>query len=277
MPALSAGRALPPVTVLNMKRRHVLSAVTASAFIDLSATAAESSNHFLEIRQWRLHNTTEEQPKRLAEYLEIGYGPALGRSGAKLAGALSNFIGADGPYYLTIAEFNSWAAMGESLNAMRSDKAHESELQKLSAGQGLPFVRVESSLLRCFDAMPAVLADSSAPPASPRIFELRTYESQTFATLPRKVGMFNHGEMQIFQRLGMRPVFFGETIVGPKQPNLMYMLSYNDWDARDRLWKEFSSDPEWKKLSGQPEMKDPQIVSNISNVILKPLAFSKLR
>src|SRR4051812_35289927 len=235
-----------------MKRRHMLTAVTASAFIDLSASAAEAPNHFLEIRQWRLHNTTEEQPKRLAEYLEKGFGPALQRSGARLAGAFTNFIGADGPYYLTITEFRSLAAMGETLNAMRADEDHKRELQKLSTGQGLPFVRVESSLLRCFDAMPAVLAGTSAAPASGRIFELRTYESQTFATLPRKVDMFNHGEMQIFQRLGMRPVFFGETIVGRKQPNLMYMLSYNDWDARDRLWKEFASDPEGKKLSGAP-------------------------
>lgn len=272
-----AGRAHSPVTVVNMKRRHVLTTLTGSALIDLSATAAESSNHFLEIRQWRLHNTTEEQPKRLAEYLEKGFGPALERAGAKLAGALTNFIGADGPYYITVAEFRSWAAIGDALSTIRTDEAHNRELQKLSAGQGLPFVRVESSLLRCFDAMPSVLVDTGAALSTPRIFELRTYESQTYATLPRKVGMFNRGEMQIFQRLGMRPVFFGETIVGPKQPNLMYMLSFNDWDARDRLWKEFGSDPEWKKLSGPPEMKDPQIVSNISNVILKPLPFSLLR
>jgi hypothetical protein len=262
---------------MNMKRRHVLTAVTGSAFIDLSATAAESPNHFLEIRQWRLHNTAEEQPKRVAEYLEKGFGPALERAGAKLAGSFSNFIGGDGPYYITVAQFRSLAAMGDTLNAMRADEAHKRELQKLSSGQGLPFVRVESSLLRCFDAMPSVLLDNTSAKASPRIFELRTYESQTFGTLPRKVDMFNHGEMQIFQRLGMRPVLFGETIVGPKQPNLMYMLSYDDWDARDRLWKEFSSDPEWKKLSGPPDMKDPQIVSNISNVMLKPLAFSLLR
>jgi hypothetical protein len=125
--------------------------------------------------------------------------------------------------------------------------------------------------------MPAVVLDDTSAKASPRIFELRTYESQTFATLPRKVDMFNRGEMQIFQRLGMKPVFFGETIIGPKQPNLMYMLSYDDLAARDRLWREFSSDPEWKKVSGPPEMKDPQIVSNISNVMLKPLPFSLVR
>ncbi len=75
---------------------------------------------------------------------------------------------------------------------------------------------------------------------------MRTYESQTFVTLERKIGMFNHGEMQIFERLGMRPVFFGETIVGPKQPNLMYMLSYDDLAAHDRLWHDFGSIPNGK-------------------------------
>jgi hypothetical protein len=89
--------------------------------------------------------------------------------------------------------------------------------------------------------------------------------------------MFNAGEMQIFQRLEMRPVFFGETIVGPKQPNLMYMLSYDSLDSRDNLWHAFITDPAWKKLSAQPELKDSEIVANISNVILRPLTFSQIR
>jgi hypothetical protein len=111
----------------------------------------------------------------------------------------------------------------------------------------------------------------------PRIFELRRYESQTFNTLRRKISMFTGGEMQIFQRLGMRPVFFGATIVGPKQPNLMYMLSYDDLAAREKLWRAFGSDLEWKRISTPPEMGDAEIVSNITNVILQPLTFSAIR
>jgi hypothetical protein len=88
--------------------------------------------------------------------------------------------------------------------------------------------------------------------------------------------MFNNGEMQIFERLGMRPVFFGETIAGPRQPNLNYMLSYDDLAARDKLWSAFANDPEWKKLSGEPQLKDAEIVANISNVILRPLRFSPI-
>jgi hypothetical protein len=125
--------------------------------------------------------------------------------------------------------------------------------------------------------MPAVALTDVAEKRPPRIFELRTYESQSFVTLARKVSMFNNGEMQIFERLGMRPVFFGETIVGPKQPNLMYMLSYDDLAAHDKLWHDFGTDAEWRKLSGRAELKDSEIVANISNVILRPLTFSGIR
>jgi hypothetical protein len=88
--------------------------------------------------------------------------------------------------------------------------SHQHKLETLGAGAQFPFVRVESSLLRCFDKMP----EAVIPPVttgSSHIFELRIYESPTPLTLARKVGMFNGGEMQIFQRLGMRPIFFGET------------------------------------------------------------------
>ena len=125
--------------------------------------------------------------------------------------------------------------------------------------------------------MPAPALTNTAENRPPRIFELRTYESQSFTTLARKIAMFNQSEMQIFQRLGMRPVFFGETIIGSRQPNLKYMLSYDDLAARDKLWHDFGSDPEWKKLSARPELKDSEIVANISNVILRPLAFSAIR
>jgi len=135
----------------------------------------------------------------------------------------------------------------------------------------------ESSLLRSFDGMPQAAIPATAEKRPPRIFELRTYESQSFVPLERQLGMFNGGEMPIFARSGMRPVFFGETIVGPKQPNLTYMLSYDDLTAHDQLWHAFGSDPEWKKLSSQPDLKDSQIVANISNVILRPLTFSAIR
>ncbi len=250
----------------------MLSALALSPLLNEFATAAPSSTPtYLELKTWYLQNTPENQGSRLSSYLEKGLVPALERGGAKLAGAFGNLIGPDGPYYVTLTEFTSLAAMQECLTKMRGDTEHASALQQLSSGTGLPFVRVQSSLLRSFEGMPKVVTGEKH---ASRIFELRTYESQTFATLAKKVDMFNGGEMQIFQRLGMRPVFFGETLVGERQPNLKYMLTYDSLGARDDLWKQFGSDPAWKKLSSVPELKDSEIVKNISNVLLRPLPFS---
>ena len=260
-----------------MDRRSLLAGVLGATVSSMSTEAATSSNSYLELKIWRLHNTHEDQSARVAEYLQHGLSPALTRAGAKLQGAFANLIGENGPYYVSLAEFPSLGGMQETLTKLASDPEHQKAAEKLDSGNGLPFVRVESSLLRSFDRMPQVTVPEEGGSRSPRIFELRTYESQTFVTLTRKVAMFNGGEMQIFERLGMHPVFFGQTIVGPRQPNLMYMLSYDDLASRDRLWKAFGSDPEWKKLSGQPELKDAEIVANISNVILRPLAFSPIR
>ncbi len=260
-----------------MKRRQMLAGLAASPFMNFETQAANTANTYLELTTWCLHNSDEDQPSRVADYLESGLAPALSRSGAKLAGAFSNVIGVDGPYYVTLTQYASLAALQESLAKLKTDEAYQRELRKLDAGSGLPFVRVESSLLRSFDGMPAAAIPGSEEKRPPRIFELRTYESQTFGTLARKIEMFDGGEMQIFERLGMRPVFFGETIVGPKQPNLMYMLSYDDLAAHDRLWHDFGTDPAWKKLRSEPQLSDNKIVGNISNVILRPLTFSLIR
>lgn len=260
-----------------MKRREVLAGFAASAFTSAGMTAGTRANTYLELKTWRLHNTQEDQTSRVADYLQSGLGPALGRAGATLAGAFSNFIGPDGPYYVTLTQYASLAAMEQAARQLAADEPYQHELNKLGSGPGLPFVRIDSSLLRSFDGMPEAAIPESPEKRPPRIFELRTYESQTFTTLARKIGMFNGGEMQIFERLGMRPVFFGETVVGAKQPCLTYMLSFDDLDARDKLWHAFGTDPEWKKLSSQPQLKDSEIVVNISNVILRPLTFSPIR
>jgi hypothetical protein len=260
-----------------MDRRSMLTALSASALISSEARAAAPTNTFLEIQTWRLRNSAEGQGSRVSEYLEHGLAPALTRAGSKLCGAFANVIAPDGPYYVTVSQYASLAAFESAFTQLKGDAAHRAALEKLSSGSGIPFVRLESSLLRSFDKMPAPVLTDASEKRAPRIFELRTYESQSFVTLARKVGMFNDAEMGIFERLGMRPVFFGETIVGPRQPNLMYMLSYDDLAARDTLWRAFGKDPEWAKLRVQPGLTDPEIVANISNVILRPLAFSAIR
>jgi len=142
---------------------------------------------------------------------------------------------------------------------------------------GLGYARMETTLLRAFDSVPDVMVPVKDEKRPGRIFEIRTYESNTIDTLKRKIGMFNEGEIAIFRKLNMLPVFFGETIVGRNMPNLTYMLAFDDLAAREKAWKAFGTDPDWQKMRIQPGLTDPEVVSNISNSIVQPLALSEIR
>ena len=263
-----------------MDRRQLITGATAFSTLMTSHAQAATPNSprtFLELKTYRLHNSEESQSKRVTDYLETGLFPALTRAGAKPVAAFANLIGPDGPYLLTITQYTSLASMQDILTKLAADPLHEAASQRLSTGPGMPFVTIESTLLQSLAILPepAIPTDTANRPA--RIFELRTYQSQSLTALQKKAAMFNSGEIAVFQRLGMRPVFIGESIIGPRQPSVTYMLSFDNLDGREKLWQQFGADPEWKKLSAPPELKDAEIVANISNVILRPLPFSPVR
>ena len=88
--------------------------------------------------------------------------------------------------------------------------------------------------------------------------------------------MFNEGEIGIFVRAGLAPVFFGDTVIGPRMPSLTYMLTFADVADLNAKWTVFGSDPAWQELSQRPGNTDPEIVSNISNLYLSPLSCSQI-
>jgi len=93
----------------------------------------------------------------------------------------------------------------------------------------------------------------------------------------KKIEMFNKaGEIAIFRRVGLTPVFFGEAVIGEMRPNLTYMLTFDDMAEHDKNWKSFGSDPDWKKISSMPEYADSKIVSRITRTFLAPCAASQV-
>ncbi len=119
--------------------------------------------------------------------------------------------------------------------------------------------------------MPAI----KVPAKKARIFELRRYESANAGK--KKIEMFTtQGEIDIFKRTGLAPVFFGETIIGGLRANLTYLLTFDDMAAHDRNWKLFGSDPEWKKISSLPKYADAKIVSHITSIFLGPVLFFQI-
>ncbi len=88
--------------------------------------------------------------------------------------------------------------------------------------------------------------------------------------------MFHKGEFEIFQKAGCHPVFFGDALIGSRLPQLTYMLSFANLAELEKSWAAFRSDPDWKKLSSSPRYNYEAIVSNISNLVLSPLAASQI-
>ncbi|HWH71064.1 MAG TPA: NIPSNAP family protein, partial [Candidatus Sulfotelmatobacter sp.] len=83
-------------------------------------------------------------------------------------------------------------------------------------------------------------------------------------------------EIKIFREVGLNPVFFGQTLVGTKMPNLTYMLAFKNMDEQKAAWGRFGAHPEWKRLSKMPEYSDKAILCGITNLSLVAAEYSQI-
>jgi hypothetical protein len=256
-----------------MNRRKFITTAAASPL--LAPAAASGKNQYYELRYFYQRNGS--QPERNNEFFGKSFIPAAKRLGIGPVGFFNPVIGEQSPYLMMLIAYSSIGEVETLLGRLMTDAEFQKGFEKYHRPRDPGYTRSENTLLKAFDVMPTLTLPPGDDKRPPRIFELRTYESNDPSTRRRKIKLFNEGEAAIFQRLGMAPVFFGEALVGRNLPHLTYMLSYDDLAARDKLWKDFGADAEWKKLRSKPENADAEIVSNISNAILRPTAYSEIR
>jgi hypothetical protein len=248
--------------------------MSASAGVGAGLLAADQPNRpqYYELQHFQMKNGPQAQ--RTNDFFEKYYVPAIKKLGMPPVGFFNPVIGEQSPYLMMLVSHPDLASV-ESLNERLSADADYRKGFEGYLGGELPYNRREVSLLKAFESMPVLQVPP--PGKSSHIFEMRTYESNTSLTLQRKVKMFGDGEIGIFKRLGMNPVFFGQTRFGRNVPSLTYMLAYDDLAHRDTVWKAFGADPQWQKLRAQPGLADAEIVSNISNTILRPTSYSQVK
>jgi hypothetical protein len=204
------------------------------------------------------------QPKLLSAFLGDVAVPAWRRHGVGPVGAFEMVVGPQMPTLVLLLPLESPALLATLPDA-------------LAAAAQPPFMRVDSALLHAFESFPRVEAPPAGGDRAARVFELRTYESPTEAAHQRKMEMFTKmGETGIFRRVGLTPVFFAQTVIGPRLPSFTYMLTFADMAAREKAWAAFRADPEWQKLRATPGYTDVDTVSNISDVLLRPAACSQI-
>ena len=232
-----------------------------------------SGLEFYELRVYTLKNETQQ--KTVEDYFQNAAIPALNKVGSKNIGVFTEQqpegqtkLYAVIPY----ANINDFITVSDKLtNNTAYQKAGAAYLN--ATAEEPAYERIQSSFLKAFTGMPKL----QAPQNKNRIFELRRYESASEAAGKKKIQMFNDvGEISIFKRVGLTPVFFGETLIGELRPNLTYMLTFDDMTDHDKKWKAFVDDPEWNRIKAIPGYEDAKIVSHITRTFLVPAGFSQI-
>jgi len=260
------------------RRNFVRSALVTGAALPLKNTLMDDSRapkqQWYELRTYTFADTIQRD--LTSNYLEKALIPALNRAGSANIGVFGESQPESGvPKTILLIPFDSIEAFTAIKDKLDHDTAYQSAaIPYLDAPATAPaYQRIESSLLRAFAHMPVM----EVPEKKPRLFELRRYESPTEAAGQKKIGMFNDaGEIDIFKKVGERPVFFGETLIGQYRPNLTYMLTFDDMADHDARWKAFGSDPDWKIISKKPEYSDARLISKITRIFLAPAPYSQV-
>jgi hypothetical protein len=251
-------------------------AVTQTAAASTAESPEATGREFYQLRRYSLSNGP--QRKLCNDFFRDALIPALNRLEIAPVGVFDLTIGPETPsIYVLMPSLKL-----ETLATVESKLAQDADYTKagapfLTAPAAAPaFVRMESSLLQAFEKMPKLKLPPATATKGPRVLELRTYESPSDQAHRRKVEMMQSGEEKIFADAGFFQVFYGDMIVGPRMPNLTYMLSYESVADRDKRWGAFISDPNWKKMTADPRYSYEEIVSKITNVILTPTSYSQI-
>jgi len=278
-----------------MNRREFLSATAtagaaaaAAGLMPMAATAsaaeaAPGGRDIYELRLYKVEADTrlkrtfksdaDARRKRLDEFLGKVLVPALNRLGIAPVGAFESRLAEFKDVYLLLKHPSAESVVTTDARLRADEKFLKDGAEYLELPQNDPlYTRIESTMMLAFDRWPK-LADTNN--RSPRIFQMRIYESHSILKAAKKREMFNTaGEIDLFLKCGMKPVFFGQSVVGPILPNLTYMVCFNDTDEQKAVWDKFKASPEWKKMSSDPQFKET--VSNITNLELKPTSYSQV-
>ena len=230
-------------------------------------------NQYFELIKYYLHQG--ERESAVEDFYRESAIPALNRIGINNIGVFSPFFGGNDHQLYVVIPHASLEDLYLDNEKLLTDKDIKGSEFLNSSLNNSSFIKIEKALLRAFNYLPEINIPVNPRQNEARIFEMRTYQSPGLTAAKKKIKMFNEGgELEIFKKTGLQPVFFGETIIGRDMPNLLYLLAFENMNAREKNWSEFENHPEWLKLKSEPDYTGT--VSCITDIILKPASCSQI-
>jgi hypothetical protein len=237
-----------------------------------SSTPASVSQK--EIYEWRIYTLNSDSlgvnGATLDSYLSETLIPAYNRQGAKV-GAFTPYVkeAVETRYLLLV--YPDLAAYHKAKTDIWKDQTFRSAAQPffdLTAVTPL-YSNFESFLCEAFDIMPQM----RTPDKERTLFEYRIYHSSNEEAHQRKVKMFNNGEIDIFDKVGIHSVCYGAILAGSRMPALIYLTWYKDEPTRNEAWKNFVASEDWVKIRALPEYAHTTDVTK--SILLSPLPYSQ--
>ncbi|MDR1370064.1 MAG: NIPSNAP family protein [Dysgonamonadaceae bacterium] len=127
----------------------------------------------------------------------------------------------------------------------------------------------ETYLCEAFDKIPVM----RMPDKNRTLFEFRLYHSPNEDANFRKIKMFNTDEIDLFDKVGIHSVCYGEILAGMYMPALIYLTWHKDEPTRNDVWKAFSAHPDWNRMKNDPEYK--YTATNNQVRLLSPMPYSQ--
>jgi len=256
-----------------MKRRHFVKAAGALALLSAMEGNASIHNSFSgkkEIYEWRIYKLNDKGDL-LDDFFSHTLIPAYNRQQIKI-GAFAPFKPEEKElrYYLFIyPDLNTYYRVK---NDIRKDPEFQQKAQAFydKTAPSPIYSNFETYLCEAFDKIPV----HRLPDADRTLFEIRLYWSPNEEANQRKVGMFNKDEIDLFDKVGINSVCYGDILAGPRMPALMYLTWYKDEPTRSEAWKKFGSHPDWKQMKDLPEYA--YTATNNQSIFLSPLPYSQL-
>ena len=165
-----------------------------------------------------------------------------------------------------------WSVHTRTIQDPETAKAYE----QWEAAADPPFEQSSSVLLQAAEYSPEIVKPAE-PPKTSRIFELRVYHSPTRRQLKALHERFAGPEIQIFHRVGIHPILYSSTVIGPNMPNLTYLIPFESLAAREKAWEAFGADPDWVQVRKESVEKYGQITSVIQISLYRATAYSPVR
>jgi hypothetical protein len=260
-----------------MKRREFLTAggLGIAALATTPTTSAQalrarrnSARQFIELRKYTVKDA--DKRTKLVAILDQALIPALNRQGLKPVGVLvpkeSETKFAQNVFVvIPHRTMNTFVNVNDKLLADRIYRKDAAPIFETTSKDPV-YTDCETCLLQCFPTIPSL---ETPQLGVNRVYQMRLYRSFNIDRNDAKMKMFYQGgELPLFRKVGMNPIFFGNIVAGSRMPAFWYMIGFASEEAQAKGWQAFGAHPDWAAIKDLPEYADT--ATEIDNIMLSP-------